>query len=157
MVDVGLGLHVEDAGDSSLFHGLCVFLGLRIWTDKDASVSNLVKSERANEVCIVHFNLTINNEHVVNVTPDVGTSNAKLTLVELRVLDIQMSARFSFPYICIRFSVMDQILVINIYRCNTLFICNWQLPWSYFFSRKPLNFLVRLHHIDRSFALFPRT
>ena len=71
MVDVDLRLNIEYARDASFLHGLRVLFKLRVRTDEYIGVAYFVEGEPADEVGISHFHVTVDDESLLDVAPDI--------------------------------------------------------------------------------------
>jgi hypothetical protein len=71
VIDVDLGLNIENACDASFHHGLCVLLLLWIRTNEYIGTANFIKSKSTDKICIGHFYMTIHDECILDVSPDV--------------------------------------------------------------------------------------
>lgn len=69
VVDVDLSLNVEYSGDAGFLHILSVLLNLRIRADKNVCAAYFFKGQSANEIGIYHFDMPINNECFLHVSP----------------------------------------------------------------------------------------
>ena len=98
MVDVLLCLDIENTCDSTRFHCICIFQGLWIRPDENSCFANLVKSKSSDKVCISHFDMAIDDESFVSISPDIVSLLSKFPFIVIGVLNLQGSAWFSLPY-----------------------------------------------------------
>lgn len=86
VVDVDLSLDVQDAGDAGFHHGLGVLFDLWVWTDENVGVTDLIEGETTYEISIRHLNMAIDNESLLDISPDVRAGCSELTSVIIGIL-----------------------------------------------------------------------
>jgi len=145
MGDVDNCLNIEYTGDSGFSKCLTVCLNLRIRTDENPSLTNLIKCQSTNKVGIGFFDVTIDYECLLYIPPHVGTTLTKLTVVLFRFLNIKLSGRLSFPNSLIHLIVHDRILIFYSQRALSMLKYYRENPWSDFLTGQPGDLITKFH------------
>ena len=100
MRNIYICLNIEHSCYSSFLQLVYIFLCLRVLTQPNFSVSNLIESHRAHEVSVCLFDVAIDKENFVDIFPLIVALLTQLTSIRnlIRILDIDISTGFSFPY-----------------------------------------------------------
>lgn len=91
VVDIDIGLDIQDSSDSSFKHGLSILFKLWVWTDMNTRITDFIECETAYKVCISFLDVTIYNVAFTCISCGVRTRFSKLSFVANWVLNVKES------------------------------------------------------------------
>mmetsp|Transcript_10582 Transcript_10582/g.17764 ORF Transcript_10582/g.17764 Transcript_10582/m.17764 type:complete len:254 (+) Transcript_10582:330-1091(+) len=146
VVDVHVGLHVEDPADSLLMKAHYVLLGLWVGSEEDVGVPDAVEVEAAHEVGVGHLDVAVDDEDVVSVPEHVRLLGAQLALVLSGVLDVEDTRGLALPHGSVLDVVPDRVLVGDLGRTLPVLEAHLQLPGAHVLLSQPLYLVKGLAH-----------
>ena len=97
--DIYICLNIEHSCYASFLQLIYILLCLRVLTQPNFSVSNLIESHRSYEVSVCLFDVAIDEKNFIDIFPLIVALLTQLTSVRnlVRILDIDIPTGFSLP------------------------------------------------------------
>ena len=143
MFNICVSLNIENPGYPSLVECLGIVFYLRIVSNIDICVANLVKRKSSNKISVMLFNMAVYYMDLVHIPPEVRSRFTKLTLISPWVHDLQDSGWFSFPHLSVEFVIFDRVFIVDLWRAFLVVEHNWEVPWNDLFSCKSCDWFFR--------------